>query len=88
LSIHENSVGLSSTTNPKPKGKSSHCLLRQTYFQHVFEFDHITISNKFDHVFQFAHFVGLGMPYTALYYIEIFMYPVYLKKNTESINIG
>ena len=28
--IHENSVGLSSTTNPKPKGQPSHCLLRKT----------------------------------------------------------
>ena len=29
--MHESSVGLSSTTNPKPRGKPSHCLLRQTY---------------------------------------------------------
>ena len=28
--VHENSVGLSSTTTPIPKGKPSHCLLRQT----------------------------------------------------------
>ena len=30
LFIHENSVCLSSTTNPKPKGQPSHCLLRRT----------------------------------------------------------
>ena len=30
LDLHENSVGLSSTANPKPKGQPSHCLLRQT----------------------------------------------------------
>ncbi len=29
--VYENSVGLSSTTDPKPKGQPSHCLLRQTY---------------------------------------------------------
>ena len=28
--VHENSVGLSSTTNPNLRGKPSHCLLRQT----------------------------------------------------------
>ncbi len=28
--LHENSLGLSSTTNPEPKGQPSHCLLRQT----------------------------------------------------------
>ena len=26
----KNSVGLTSTTNPKPKGQPSHCLIRQT----------------------------------------------------------
>ena len=31
LLMHESSVGPSSTTNPKPSGKASHCLLRQTY---------------------------------------------------------
>jgi hypothetical protein len=30
MNVHENSVRLSSTTNPKPKGQPSHCLLRQT----------------------------------------------------------
>ena len=29
--VYESSVGPSSTTNPKPRGKPSHCLLRQTY---------------------------------------------------------
>ena len=29
--LHENSEGLSSATNPKPKGLPSHCLLRQAY---------------------------------------------------------
>ena len=31
VSIHERLVGPSSTTNSKPRGKPSHCLLRQTY---------------------------------------------------------
>ena len=33
LSLHENSVGLSFTTNPKPKEQPSHYLLRQTCSQ-------------------------------------------------------
>ena len=29
ICVHENSEGLSSATNPKPKGLPSHCLFRQ-----------------------------------------------------------
>ena len=31
VAIHENSEGLSSATNPKPKGLPSHCLLIHAY---------------------------------------------------------